>query len=157
MPRQFDSTSWLPSLNKGFTTPSYQSVGLNSISLMILYSFNSAFCTVTPPYFRNTSQSDKRHGLCIGYNNVQGFGIAKQHLMNNILTQHAMDIVGISESKRNGDHPVTKVHPYYSQIGKDRQDGIGGGVGFLYNTKKWCQLMMTMFSDHKWTLMRDYG
>ena len=67
--------------------------------------------------------------MCIGYNNVQRFDIAKQHLMNNILTQHAMDIVGISESKKNSYHLVTKVHLDYRWIGKDRQDGIGGGDG----------------------------
>jgi exonuclease III len=53
--------------------------------------------------------------------------------MKHLLSQHKFDLVAISESKRDADHPVTEIHNDYTWIGKDRTKGKGGGIGFLCN------------------------
>lgn len=46
-----------------------------------------------------------------------------------------MDIIAIVETRRNDDHPVSNLHNDYSWIGKNRLNGMGGGIGFLCNSK----------------------
>ena len=53
--------------------------------------------------------------------------------MKQLLQKHNIDIVAISESKRDDDHPVINIHPDYAWIGKNRSTGKGGGVGFMLN------------------------
>ena len=71
----------------------------------------------------------------IGYNNVQGFGVAKQELMKHLLRENNLDIIALSETKRNDDHPVTELAKNYNWIGKNRMNGRDGGIGFVYNSK----------------------
>ena len=73
--------------------------------------------------------------LSIGYNNAQGFGLVKQELMKKLLDEEKMDIVALTETKRNDDHPVSNLHHNYNWIGKNRSNGRGGGIGFIYNSK----------------------
>ena len=55
--------------------------------------------------------------------------------MTNLLDNHNIDIVGISESKRSENNPVSEIHKDYSWIGKNRSGNAGGGIGFLVNKK----------------------
>ena len=55
--------------------------------------------------------------------------------MKDVLTRNHFDIIGLTETKRNPDHPVTEIHKDYAWIGKDRVNGIGGGIGFMYSQK----------------------
>ena len=43
--------------------------------------------------------------------------------------------MAVTESRRSDDHPVVEMHPDFKWIGKNRPDGYGGGLGFMYNTK----------------------
>lgn len=71
--------------------------------------------------------------LKVAFNNVQGFGLAKQELMKQVLESTNCDLMLIAESKRDIDHPVTEIHHNYSWIGKDRNKDNGGGLGLMYN------------------------
>ena len=42
-----------------------------------------------------------------------------------------MDIIGLVETKRSDEHPVTEMPTEYSWIGKNRVKNRGGGIGFL--------------------------
>lgn len=61
--------------------------------------------------------------------------MVKQKQVKQLLYDKTLDIIAITESKRNTDHPVIELHRDYKWIGKDRVNGIGGGVGFLLNSK----------------------
>ena len=53
--------------------------------------------------------------------------------MKDLLTKTCIDIFANTESKRDEDHPITELHTNYNWIGKNRQEGQGGGIGFMYN------------------------
>ena len=55
--------------------------------------------------------------------------------MKEMLDVHKLDMIAICESQRNDDHPVVEMHEDYIWLGKNRKDGMGGGVGFLCNKK----------------------
>ena len=55
--------------------------------------------------------------------------------MQKCLEEKQLHIVGLAETRRNVDHPVTLLHPHYNWIGKDRNNRSGGGIGIMYNTK----------------------
>ena len=86
----------------------------------------------------------------IAYNNVQGFGLAKQKLLQHILEKEKLDMVLVTESKRNIDHPVTEIHPDYSWLGKNRTKGNGGGLGIMYNRN-----YITLSDDNLLNSMND--
>ena len=85
--------------------------------------------------------------MTIGYNNVQGFGLAKQHQMKVILDNESFDIFAITESKRNDDYPVTEISKDYTWIGKNRTENSGGGIGLLYNSKKMSPVNLNLLNS----------
>jgi hypothetical protein len=56
--------------------------------------------------------------------------------MKQLLLDHHLDIIAITESKRDSDHIIheNEIPNGYKWIGKNRSSGKGGGIGFLYNS-----------------------
>ena len=52
-----------------------------------------------------------------------------------MLASNQTDLIAITESTRNEDHPLIECHPDYQWIGKNRVDKLGGGIGMMFNTK----------------------
>ncbi len=55
--------------------------------------------------------------------------------MNHLLGESHFDIIALTETRRNENNIVTDLKENYKWIGKDRINGKGGGISFLYTEK----------------------
>ena len=54
--------------------------------------------------------------------------------MKHFLSETPLDIIALTETKRNDNHIISDMPTGYNWIGKNRANGLGGGIGFLFNT-----------------------
>ena len=54
--------------------------------------------------------------------------------MKHFISKSPLDIIALTETKRNEDHIISDMPIGYNWIGKNRANGLGGGIGFMYNT-----------------------
>ena len=61
--------------------------------------------------------------------------MAKQSVMKHLLDENQFDIVAVTESKWDQDHPIIESHNECKWIGNNRVNRLGGRHGFLIRTK----------------------
>ena len=60
--------------------------------------------------------------------------MVKQELIKHLLEENRQ-FIALTETKWNDNHAVTELHNNYNWISKNRSNGKGGEIGFMYKSK----------------------